>query len=149
MNIQGDATKARTYAAIIDNILALATMAALVSLIGAYLPSFAIVVIATGYLGYFFLTEGLWGRTVCKFTQGLIVRRVDGSHAGWKEAFIRSLLRLLETNPAFFGGLPAGLIVIASDQNQRLGDIAAGTVVVSDKIIWKGEKDIVEGEPAV
>lgn len=149
MDIKGDATKARIYAAIIDNILALVAMFIFVVLIGEYFHSLPIAVIAVGYLGYFFLSEGLWSRTPGKFFQGLVVRRMDGGRAGWKEALIRSVLRLLETNPALLGGLPAGLVVISSGRNQRLGDMAAGTVVVSDKLMWKGTETMLETDPII
>lgn len=119
MNVKGDATKARIYAAIIDNLLALITMAVLASLIGEHFPSAAIVVIAVGYLAYFFVLEAVWSRTLGKFSQGLVVRRLDGNPAGWSEAVIRSVLRLIESNPALLGGLPAGLIIISSGLHQR------------------------------
>lgn len=89
-----------------------------------------------GYLGYFVVLEGLWSRTIGKYLQGLVVRKLDGSPAGWKAAIIRSVLRIIEINPVFFGGIPAGLILIASERKQRLGDMLAGTVVVSDKLRW-------------
>jgi uncharacterized RDD family membrane protein YckC len=44
---------------------------------------------------------------------------------------VRTLLRLLEANPLLFGGLPAGVAILLSGRNQRLGDLAAGTMVVS------------------
>lgn len=136
MNVKGDATKARIYAAIIDNLLALITMAVLASLIGEHFPSAAIVVITVGYLAYFFVLEAVWSRTLGKFSQGLVVRRLDGNPAGWREAVIRSVLRLIESNPALLGGLPAGLIIISSGLHQRLGDMAAGTIVVPVKLDW-------------
>lgn len=149
MRVKGDATKARIYASIIDNILALIVMAIFVSLVGKYFPAYVIVVVAVGYVGYFFVMEGMWSRTVGKFMQGLIVRKLDGTRAGWKEASIRSGLRLIETNPALFGGLPAGLVVISSGRRQRLGDMAAGTVVVSDKLDWDREEGSNESEASV
>lgn len=148
MKVRGDATKARIYASIIDNILALIVMAIFVSLIGKYFPSYVVIVVAVGYMGYFLVMEGMWSRTVGKFMQGLIVRKLDGTPAGWKEASIRSGLRLIETNPALLGGLPAGLVVISSDRKQRLGDMAAGTIVVSDKLAWDREENSDESEPS-
>jgi uncharacterized RDD family membrane protein YckC len=38
---------------------------------------------------------------------------------------------LVEANPLLLGGLPAGIAILASERNQRLGDLAAGTLVVS------------------
>lgn len=146
--VKGDATKARIYAAIIDNLLALISMAAFVSLIGEFVPSLTIVVVGVGYLGYFFLTEGIWGRTPGKYFQGLIVRRLDGGRAGWTEALVRTVLRLLEANPVLLGGLPAGLVIIGSAKNQRLGDMAAGTVVISDKMSLDPASNVSVSEPA-
>jgi uncharacterized RDD family membrane protein YckC len=49
---------------------------------------------------------------------------------------IRSGLRIFEVNPLLLGGLPAGLVIIASQRKQRIGDLLAGTVVVSNKLLW-------------
>ena len=72
--------------------------------------------------------------TFGKYFQGLIVRKLNGQRCDWKAACIRGVLRVIEVNPLLLGGIPAGLVVIATDQKQRLGDLLAGTVVVSDKI---------------
>src|SRR6185436_18483859 len=88
------------------------------------------------YLAYFVVLEGLWSRTFGKFFQGLIVRKVDGTPCDWKAALIRGGLRIFEVNPLLLGGLPAGLVIIASARKQRIGDMLAGTVVVSNKLSW-------------
>jgi uncharacterized RDD family membrane protein YckC len=93
------------------------------------------------YLGYFIVSEGLWSRTLGKYYQRLIVRKLNGEKAGWREASIRGLLVFFELNPILLGGLPAGLAVLSSDRKQRVGDMIAGTVVVSDKLSW-GPSDI-------
>jgi uncharacterized RDD family membrane protein YckC len=85
------------------------------------------------YLGYFFLSEALWSRTPGKYLQGLVVVDAGGRRCGWSAALIRTLLRVVEANPLLFGGIPAGLAILASKRNQRLGDLAAGTLVVSAK----------------
>ena len=43
---------------------------------------------------------------------------------------------VIEVNPLLLGGLPAGLVVIATERKQRIGDLLAGTLVVSDQLIW-------------
>lgn len=48
-----------------------------------------------------------------------------------RAALVRTLLRVVEANPLLFGGVPAGVCILASKRNQRLGDLAAGTLVVS------------------
>ncbi len=138
--IVGDATKNRFIAAFVDNLLACGFMFAIVALIPEEFPILKGVFIVAAYLGYFVLLEGLWSKTIGKYFQGLIVRRLDGNPAGLREAIIRSLLRIVEVNPLLFGGIPAGLFVISTARKQRLGDIFAATVVISDKLTWTPEE---------
>lgn len=146
MNVVGDATKARFIAAVIDNVMALAMMVVLVGVVPDNLAVVRVVCLFVGYLGYFVLFEGLWARTPGKYFQGLMVRKLDGSRGDWKAALIRSLLRVIEVNPALFGAIPAGLVLISTERKQRIGDILAGTVVVSDKLIWTAD-DASEPQP--
>jgi uncharacterized RDD family membrane protein YckC len=94
------------------------------------------ILIVAGYLGYFLISEGLWGRTLGKYFQGLVVRNLNGERAGWTAALIRTVLRVVEVNPALFGAIPAGLVVISSARKQRIGDMLAGTLVVPDSLTW-------------
>ena len=130
----GDATKSRLIAVFVDHLIALALM----FLVVAFIPEDLPVVKAAGffliYLGYFVVLEALWSRTLGKYFQGLIVRKLDGSPCDLKAALVRSVLRIIEVNPLLLGGLPAGLVIISTSQKQRLGDILAGTVVVPDTI---------------
>jgi uncharacterized RDD family membrane protein YckC len=139
MKIVGDASKARFIALFTDNLLATALTFAL----GIPLPenwvAMKVVVLVAGYLGYFIVFEALWSRTPGKYFQGLIVRKLDGRKSDWVSAVVRSVLRIVEVNPVLLGGIPAGLIVISSERKQRLGDMLAGTVVVSDKLTWDAE----------
>ena len=82
------------------------------------------------YFAYFFVLEGAFGRTLGKLGLGLVVRRLDGTRAGWSEAAKRTLLRSVEVNPFLFGALPGALAVVFSKRKQRLGDRWAKTVVV-------------------
>jgi len=88
------------------------------------------------YLAYFVVLEALWSRTLGKFVQGLVVRKLDGNRCDWTAALIRGFLRVFEVNPLLLGGLPAGLVIIASERKQRIGDMLAGTIVVSNKLSW-------------
>jgi uncharacterized RDD family membrane protein YckC len=65
------------------------------------------------------------------YIQGIVVVDPSGGRCGWRRALVRTLLRVVEANPFLFGGLPAGVAILASSRNQRLGDLAAGTLVVS------------------
>jgi uncharacterized RDD family membrane protein YckC len=88
------------------------------------------------YLGYYFLSEGLWGATPAKLLFGLRVRSLAGGRCSWLQAGIRTVLRVIEVNPFLFGGLPAGIAILATTRRQRLGDLWAGTVVVAN---WKSQ----------
>ena len=139
MTIIGDASKARLIAVFIDHIFACALMFMAVSFVPENLPVVKAIFFFLIYLAYFVVLEGLWSRTLGKFFQGLMVRKLDGSRCDWKAALIRSVLRVFEVNPLLLGGLPAGLVVIASKRKQRIGDLLAGTVVVSNKLIWNSD----------
>lgn len=84
-------------------------------------------------LAYFTLFEARLGRTPGKLLAGLRVRRVDGLPTTLFDAFLRNLLRLLWVTP--FG--PAFVLLDlwslrATELDQRMGDLAAGTVVVHE-----------------
>jgi uncharacterized RDD family membrane protein YckC len=128
--LRGDATKSRFFAAWIDNTIAFILCIA----VGARLPgpfSSAIrwTIAVLVFLAYFFVQEGAWGTTMGKRIFGLRVRRLDGGNAGWREASLRSISRLVEVNP-LVGALPAALAVAGTRRKQRLGDMIAGTLVV-------------------
>lgn len=139
MIVTGDASKARAIACFIDNLFAFAVMMLAVGLVPQEFPLVKAVLFCSVYLAYFIVLEALWSRTLGKFFQGLVVRKLDGSPCDWRAAVIRGLLRIIEVNPLAFGGLPAGLVIIASERKQRIGDQLAGTLVVSNKLIWTRE----------
>jgi uncharacterized RDD family membrane protein YckC len=136
MTIIGDASKARLIAVFIDHLVAFALMMLAVAFVPESLPVVKGVFFFVIYLAYFVVLEALWSRTLGKFFQGLVVRKLDGSPCDWTAALIRSGLRIFEVNPLLLGGLPAGLVIIASQRKQRIGDLLAGTLVVSNRLIW-------------
>ena len=87
------------------------------------------------YLTYYFVQEGIWSTTVGKSLFGLRVVRLDGKRAGLPEAVSRTLSRIFEVNPILLGALPGGLAIAGSKRRQRLGDMAAGTVVVTRRAL--------------
>jgi uncharacterized RDD family membrane protein YckC len=135
MNLVGDASKARLIASFLDNFIAFATMLFMVALVPKEFPTIKAILFFLVYLAYFIVLEALWSRTLGKYFQGLIVRKLDGTRCDWTAALIRGGLRILEVNPLLFGGIPAGLVIILTSRKQRLGDILAQTVVVSDKLL--------------
>jgi len=136
MTIIGDASKARLLALFIDHLIAFALMMLALALVPESLPQMKVLFFFVVYLAYFVVLEALWSRTPGKFVQGLVVRKLDGNPCDWTAALIRGFLRVFEVNPLLLGGLPAGLVIIASERKQRIGDMLAGTIVVSNKLSW-------------
>jgi uncharacterized RDD family membrane protein YckC len=141
MKIVGDTSRARIIAAFIDNLLAFATMIIVVSLLPETLPVVKGICVFVVYLCYFIVLEAIWSRTLGKFFEGLVVRKLDGSRIDLKTAIIRNATRLLEVNPILLGALPAGIAILSSERNQRIGDMLAGTLVVSSNLTWTDTDD--------
>jgi uncharacterized RDD family membrane protein YckC len=71
------------------------------------------------------------GRTVGKLAAGLRVVRTGGEPVGFLTAAVRNFLRLADFLPAFY---VVGIItLLVTSRNQRLGDLAAGTIVVRER----------------
>jgi hypothetical protein len=80
-------------------------------------------------VGYFAISEALTaGRTLGKRALGLRVIRLDGGAPGLREALVRNILRIVDMS------LGIGMVVMFFDRrSRRLGDLAAGTVVVRER----------------
>jgi uncharacterized RDD family membrane protein YckC len=77
---------------------------------------------------YFTLMEGSLGQTVGKMLLGIkVVREDNGGVPGFKLAAIRTVLRVID---GLFAYLVGFIAVQISAKNQRLGDMAANTLVV-------------------
>jgi uncharacterized RDD family membrane protein YckC len=80
---------------------------------------------------YFVLFEVFGGgRTLGKRATGLRVVTDGGGQVGLRASLIRNIIRVLELAVLFY--TPAIISVLATRDNQRLGDLAAGTLVVRD-----------------
>jgi uncharacterized RDD family membrane protein YckC len=78
---------------------------------------------------YFTLLEGRYGQTIGKMALNIkVVREADGMPIDYSEAAVRTVLRIID---GLFDYLIGAIFIWTSDQNQRLGDRAAHTVVVS------------------
>jgi uncharacterized RDD family membrane protein YckC len=99
-----------------------------------------IVIFLTGW-GYFVAGEVLGnGRTWGKRWMGLRVVRDDGSRVRFGDSVIRNLLRIADILP---GNYTVGMVsILVTKQHKRLGDMAAGTVVVREE---KGEVRLDDG----
>src|SRR5829696_5980486 len=77
---------------------------------------------------YYILLEGYLGQTVGKMVLGIkVVREDNGEAPGLGGATIRTLFRIVD---GLFSYLVAFIAVLISGKNQRLGDMAAHTLVV-------------------
>lgn len=81
-----------------------------------------------GGLVYHVLLEGFLGRTAGKAAVGVRVVRTDGSNCTVRAATVRTAVRFVDFLPACY--LLGILSMLRSARNRRLGDVAAGTVVV-------------------
>jgi uncharacterized RDD family membrane protein YckC len=90
-----------------------------------------LVLLGTFFL-YYFLMEWLLGWTVGKWILGLKVTELDGSKLTLRGAFLRTLLRLFDSEN-ILGALVGIACLLKTRRRQRLGDLAARTVVVVDR----------------
>jgi len=83
-------------------------------------------------LGYFALFESLWnGQTPGKRWTHLRVIQDSGRPITPYDAILRNLLRIVDSLPSMYA---VGLVtMLISRENKRLGDYAAGTVVIHEK----------------
>lgn len=85
-------------------------------------------------LAYYAILERATGRTIGKELLGIRVVRADGAPIGWRESLARNLIRVVDGLPVFY--LVGLVAVAASRHDQRLGDMAAGTVVIREPRPW-------------
>jgi uncharacterized RDD family membrane protein YckC len=127
----------RGIAMLIDGLIQIACLGALLAVIAAMHPgtaaTVAILTVASFMLffGYFFVFEGLWrGRTPGKAAQRLRAVRVDGHPMSGAQMFVRNIVRIVDFLPAYYA---IGCVSIAlTKRSQRLGDLAAGTLVIRE-----------------
>lgn len=99
---------------------------------GGLLLAFALLGVFLVQFGYPVLFEVLGsGRTPGKRWTGLRVVKATGGPVDFGSSVVRNLLRLVDMLP--FAYLVGMIAVLASRRNQRLGDMAAGTIVVREK----------------
>ena len=90
--------------------------------------------------------EAAWnGQTPGKRLFGIAVLNDDGTPVRWPGALTRNLLRAADFLPLFYG---VGLIALLANRDfKRLGDLAAGTVVVYRSTEKEAARKIPEAAP--
>jgi uncharacterized RDD family membrane protein YckC len=82
--------------------------------------------------GYYALFEAYWhGQTPGKHIMKLRVIKDSGRQITLFEAMSRNLLRIIDYLPAFY--LVGVITMMCTKRHQRLGDLAAGTIVVHER----------------
>lgn len=133
----------RIVAAILDNLILLAYAAAVFGLavwLGGRLTMYnpvvwaLLILVGIPYVFYNLACEVfLNGQSLGKKAMDLRVVRLDGTAPRLGDYFLRWLLRIVDTSLPVVGGLVAIITIAANGKGQRLGDIAAGTAVISVK----------------
>jgi uncharacterized RDD family membrane protein YckC len=96
--------------------------------------------------GYYIFFEILWnGQSPGKRLVGIRVIRIDGTPITASESIIRNLVRIIDLLPTAYG---VGVVTMFINVNsRRVGDLAAGTVVVHDRQT-KGLHELSPVQPA-
>ncbi|PJJ47994.1 RDD family protein [Hymenobacter chitinivorans] len=95
---------------------------------------FLIVALLVGlpYMFYHLLCEILFnGQSLGKKARHIKVIRLDGTPPRIGDYLLRWVLRIVDMG--FMGGLVAVIVILANGKGQRVGDLAAGTCVVSTR----------------
>ncbi len=101
----------------------------------ALTASVSVVLLLLVMLGYPVLMETLTsGRTLGKLALGLRVVRDDGGPIGFRHAITRGLLGLFVEKPGITWGSAGLIAALLNERGKRLGDLAAGTVVVQERV---------------
>ncbi len=123
---EGDVVGRRVAAIIVDLILLGVVTSAIGGALGPGGAAGAIGLVIT--FGYYIYLEGTYGQTIGKMALGLVVVTEGGDDVDYGSATIRTLLRVIDVLPVFY--LVGFVLLLVTDRKQRLGDIAADTVVV-------------------
>jgi uncharacterized RDD family membrane protein YckC len=126
----------RLVAALMDGVIQAAGMVVIIMAGALLLQNLNVgegapIALAILYLGVFFgypgLFEGLWeGRTPGKRIAGIRVVQDNGLPVTWRHVAIRTIFRLLDMP------VVGALAILLTKRSQRLGDLAAGTIVVHE-----------------
>jgi len=124
-------------------------------LAGGWATALIVLLLFLLFWGYFTLFEALnTGRTPGKQALGIRVVMDTGRPVTAGAAVVRNLVRLLDCYFPFLPFVPALVMMFVNRSNKRLGDMAAGTIVVRDRpTAWslgaraESEPEVIETGP--
>jgi uncharacterized RDD family membrane protein YckC len=126
------AIRARINAGVLDNIAVGFIYGLLVAVLGLSWQSIDAAAPLVGLqFVYFFLQESRTGSTPGKRRYGLTVVTLDGERPGTGALAVRNALRLVDSFPVFYASGLLSLMRTGRKRRQRIGDVVAGTTVVS------------------
>jgi uncharacterized RDD family membrane protein YckC len=115
--------------------------------VGAWFAALVVFLVFVVVVGWFIVFEIWWsGRTPGKRALGLRVVRDGGLPIDAGAAVIRNLVRLAEMGLGFYA--VSAVSALISKENKRLGDYAAGTIVVRDRVATPVDLDAYLARPA-
>jgi len=87
--------------------------------------------LAVAGVAYHFIFEARDGQTIGKRRYGIRVVAADGGPASPKAVAIRSVVRVIDSMPVCYVSGLISMLRTGPARRQRIGDIAAGTIVVA------------------
>ena len=130
----------RIVAAIIDSLILIGWAVAWVLLFVALKTNSTTLIVVFGvlagvpYMCYHLVCEVFFnGQSLGKKARHIKVIRMDGTQPQIGDYLLRWLLRIVDTGLPVVGGLVAIVTILANGRGQRLGDLAAGTTVISTR----------------
>ncbi|MGB7843207.1 MAG: RDD family protein [Salinimicrobium sp.] len=141
----------RILAYLIDGLIIIAYAIIIIYIIGSLNLSggqewMYVLVIGLPIFMYFLLWEIFWnGRTPGKAALDLRVVKLDGSKPAFSNFIVRWLLRVIDITIS--SGSVAVVTILINGKGQRLGDLAAGTTVISEKMKTSLNNTILEDLP--
>jgi uncharacterized RDD family membrane protein YckC len=146
----------RAAACLLDTLIMVAGLVAVsffASVLSGDLPGLATALVSIAafmvVFGYFVLFEAFGsGRTPGKRVVGLRVLALDGGRASFWRIVIRNVVRFIDYLPAAY--LVGMISILVSEKHQRVGDLAAGTMVVRERMATEasGQRGMGAASPA-
>lgn len=131
LGTEQDAILPRVGAFVIDYVITIVGLLVVMLATLVYVTESRFVVFSVGavaLIGYFVVLEAVYGQTIGKRAAGVVVvDKHSGDLPSWKQSIVRNLLRVID---GFFNYAVGLVAMLLNDDRQRVGDMAAGTVVV-------------------